>query len=70
MKLPYSVPKASGIILKVLEIPSFASLNLILETLSNEARAPLLSRQCIGFAPGAKGSPFLRPSGVVPVFLP
>src|SRR5699024_12290532 len=25
---------------------------------------------CIGFAPGAKGSPALRPSGVFPVFLP
>ena len=35
-----------------------------------DAIAPWLSRPCIGFAPGAKGSPFFRPSGVDPVFLP
>jgi hypothetical protein len=31
---------------------------------------PWLSRPCIGFAPGANGSPFRRPSGVLPVLLP
>ena len=35
-----------------------------------EASAPFVSRLCMGFAPGAKGSPFFRPSGVEPVFLP
>ena len=35
-----------------------------------DASAPLVSRPCIGLAPGAKGSPDLRPSGVAPVFLP
>ena len=35
-----------------------------------EASAPFLSRLCIGFAPGANGSPFLRPSGVAPVLWP
>ena len=32
--------------------------------------APWLSRPCIGLAPGAKGWPALRPSGVEPVALP
>ena len=32
--------------------------------------APWVSRPCIGLAPGAKGWPFLRPSGVLPVALP
>src|SRR5678815_2878009 len=31
---------------------------------------PWLSRPCIGFAPGANGSPFRRPSGVFPVAFP
>lgn len=31
---------------------------------------PLFLFNQMGFAPGAKGSPFLRPSGVEPVFLP
>ena len=35
-----------------------------------EAIAPFLSRPCIGLAPGANGSPALRPHGVLPVFLP
>lgn len=30
----------------------------------------MLSRWCIGLAPGANGTPALRPSGVAPVFLP
>ncbi len=30
----------------------------------------VLSLPCIGLAPGANGSPFFLPSGVVPVFLP
>ena len=41
-----------------------------LATLFSEASAPFLSRPCIGLAPGASGSPSLRPSGVGPVFLP
>ena len=35
-----------------------------------DAMIPCVSRPCIGLAPGAKGSPFRRPSGVWPVFLP
>src|SRR6185436_5601288 len=36
----------------------------------HDASQPWLSRPCIGFAPGANGSPFRRPSGVFPVLLP
>ena len=35
-----------------------------------EARAPEVSRPDMGLAPGARGSPCFRPSGVLPVFLP
>jgi len=41
-----------------------------LATEASEAIAPLLSRPCIGLAPGAKATPLARPSGVAPVFLP
>ncbi|MNW56523.1 hypothetical protein D3C74_342430 [compost metagenome] len=54
----------------MLEIPSKLSSYGSLATELKEAKAPFLSRPCIGLAPGANGSPFLRPSGVVPVFLP
>lgn len=56
--------------LKVLEIPSRQRVYGILATLLSEASAPEASRPCSGLAPGAKGWPFLRPSGVDPVFLP
>ena len=36
----------------------------------NAATAPLMSRAFIGLAPGAKGTPFWRPSGVAPVLRP
>ena len=39
-------------------------------TLLREARAPDTSRPCMGLAPGAKGCPRLRPSGVFPVAEP
>ena len=55
---------------KVLEMPSWASLKGSFATELREATAPWLSRWCMGLAPGAKGSPPLRPSGVEPVFLP
>lgn len=38
----------------------------IFATLLREASAPCSSRPCSGLAPGAKGSPRLRPSGVEP----
>src|SRR5690606_4812145 len=63
-------PNDLGIMEKVLEIPSCASLYFSFATEFNEAIAPLLSRPCIGFAPGAKDSPALRPSGVAPVLVP
>ena len=65
-----SFPSAPGMIVKVLEIPSCASLKGSLDTEARDATAPCVSRPCIGFAPGAKGWPFLRPSGVLPVALP
>ena len=37
---------------------------------ANEATAPCVSLLCIGFAPGAIGTPVFLPSGVFPVFLP
>ena len=43
---------------------------LSLATEDREAMAPFSSRRCMGLAPGAKASPFLRPSGVEPVALP
>ena len=55
----------------VFEIPSCADSNGNFATDDIEAIAPCESRPCIGFAPGANGSPALRPHGVVvPVFLP
>ncbi len=57
-------------IVKVLEIPSCASLKGSFDTEDREATAPCVSRPCIGLAPGANGCPFLRPSGVLPVALP
>ncbi len=52
------------------EMPSSECSQGSLATDAVEATAPFLSLLCIGLAPGAKGSPFLRPSGVLPVFLP
>ena len=63
-------PSEDGVALKVLEIPSRAYSYGSFATDSNDANAPWLSLPCIGFAPGAKGSPAWRPSGVVPVFFP
>ena len=40
------------------------------ETDAAEAMMPCESRPCMGFAPGANGSPLRRPSGVLPVLLP
>ena len=45
-------------------MPSWASRNGSLETEDSEAIAPCVSRSCMGLAPGAKGTPALRPSGV------
>ena len=42
----------------------------IFATEFSDDNAPLLSRLCMGFAPGAKASPSFRPSGVAPVALP
>ena len=44
--------------------------NGIFATDARDATAPFVSRPCIGFAPGAKATPFFLPSGVAPVFLP
>ena len=52
------------------EIPSCAYLNGSFATDAKDATAPFVSRPCIGFAPGAIGSPIFLPSGVFPVFLP
>ncbi|GIL55456.1 hypothetical protein Vafri_11017 [Volvox africanus] len=64
------LPSTWGIKEKVLEIPSKQLVYGSLATEFSDDRAPCASRPCMGFAPGAKGSPFLRPSGVLPVFLP
>jgi hypothetical protein len=55
---------------KVLDTPSMQRLYGTFATLFKLANTPLASRPCMGFAPGAKGSPRLRPSGVEPVFFP
>ena len=64
------LPRAFGTMENVLEMPSWASLNGSLATEASDATAPWVSRRCMGFAPGAKGSPARRPSGVLPVALP
>src|SRR5262245_14512604 len=51
-------------------MPSAASRYGIFATEAADAWMPWLSRPCIGLAPGANGSPRLRPSGVLPVALP
>src|SRR6476620_4269471 len=51
-------------------MPSCASLYGNFATDKQDASQPWLSRPCIGFAPGPNGSPFRRPSGVLPVALP
>src|SRR3954447_846345 len=51
-------------------MPSCASEYGMRATDRHEASHPCESRPCIGFAPGANGSPARRPSGVLPVFLP
>ena len=51
-------------------MPSAASRYGIFATDAADAWMPWLSRPCIGFAPGANGSPCRRPSGVLPVALP
>ena len=69
-KTASSFPRAPGIMEKVLEIPSCASLNGSLETEFKDATAPWLSLWCIGLAPGANACPAFLPSGVEPVAFP
>src|SRR5207342_3802902 len=64
------LPRPAGTRVVVSEIPSAASRYGILATDAADAWMPWLSRPCIGLAPGAKGSPLRRPSGVLPVALP
>ena len=64
------LPSAEGIVEAVSEMPSSLCSYGSFATLSAEATRPFWSRPCIGFAPGANGSPRRRPSGVLPVFLP
>ena len=54
----------------VSEMPSCASSKGSFATDRAEASMPCESRPLIGLAPGAKGSPARRPSGVLPVALP
>mmetsp|Transcript_22441 Transcript_22441/g.62619 ORF Transcript_22441/g.62619 Transcript_22441/m.62619 type:complete len:258 (-) Transcript_22441:1503-2276(-) len=63
-------PRALGRRQKVLEMPSIHLLYGTLATEESDARAPFLSRPCIGLHPGANGSPWRRPSGLAPVALP
>ena len=65
-----SLPRVDGEMAKVYEMPSWLWWNGSLATDERAATAPLTSRPFIGFAPGANGTPFGRPSGVAPVFLP
>ena len=65
-----SLPRAFGMIVKVLEIPSWAYSKGSFETEDRDAAAPWVSLPDIGLAPGARGTPIFRPSGVLPVFLP
>ena len=65
-----SPPNACGTMQNVLEIPSLQTSYESFATELSDARAPLLSLPCIGFAPGANGSPARLPSGVLPVFFP
>ena len=64
------LPRESGKIVNVFDMPSFASLNGSFATEHREASAPFVSRPWNGFAPGAKGIPAILPSGVLPVFFP
>jgi hypothetical protein len=63
-------PRPSGSRLAVSEMPSAASRYGILATEAAEAWMPWVSRPCMGLAPGANGSPWRRPSGVLPVAFP
>src|SRR5690242_13946470 len=63
-------PRPPGTTVVVSEIPSCASRYGILATDAAEAWIPWVSRPFIGLAPGAKGSPCRRPSGVFPVLFP
>src|SRR5262245_52041007 len=63
-------PRPSGTSVVVSEIPSAASRYGIFATDAADAWIPCESRPCIGLAPGANGSPWRRPSGVLPVPLP
>ena len=65
-----SWPNVVGVTANVLEIPSVAYLYGNLATDNSDAKAPVVSAPYAGLAPGANGSPFWRPFGVVPVFLP
>src|SRR5829696_5023916 len=63
-------PRPCGTSDVVSEIPSAASRYGIFATDDADAWNPCESRPCIGFAPGANGSPLRRPHGVLPVLLP
>src|SRR3569832_773978 len=63
-------PRPAGTRVAVSEMPSWASRYGILATDAAAAWMPWLSRPCMGFAPGADGSPRRRPSGVIPVGFP
>ncbi len=54
----------------VYEMPSSACSYGIFATDAIDATAPRVSLPCSGFAPGANGSPFFLPQGVLPVFFP
>ena len=66
----FCFPNAFGEIANVYEMPSRECWKGSFATDDNAATAPLMSRAFIGLAPGAKGTPFWRPSGVPPVFRP
>ena len=64
-------PRLGPAMLNVLLMPSLQT--PAKGTLATELRlemAPRSSRPCVGFAPGAKGAPAARPSGVAPVCFP
>ena len=70
VKFSSSLPSAEGMMENVFEIPSCASLKGSFATDASDATAPEESLPYMGLAPGAKGAPLGRPSGVAPVFFP
>ena len=67
---PVSAQPAYATPQPVTDAASAAGLLVTAETDAAAAWMPWVSRPCIGLAPGAKGSPLRRPSGVFPVALP